>query len=226
MSNFDFPSNDTNTLEIASTKEEQLYEVQKKGKQKSYICRQPDCGKVFRYHSEIIRHIATHSETRPYICDFEGCKKSFKRKDALENHVRTHTNDKPFACPRPGCDQKFATKASLRYHLLKHDGQREYVCSFPGCGKTFVTISQLKQHENSSTVHKNIKMTYQPENYVSVFPEEPAIEKKIPDFDNAFNAWEPITRPKTEANPAPVPINNAASTVQDPLFNFPMFNQQ
>mmetsp|Transcript_7720 Transcript_7720/g.6968 ORF Transcript_7720/g.6968 Transcript_7720/m.6968 type:complete len:204 (+) Transcript_7720:83-694(+) len=182
-------------------KGDELFEIQKKGKQKNYMCKYPDCGKVFRYHSEILRHIATHSDTRPYVCDFEGCSKSFKRKDALENHVRTHTNDKPFVCPRPGCDQKFATKASLRYHLLKHDGQREYVCSFPGCGKTFVTISQLKQHENSSTVHKNIKVNFQPEPYVSLFAnEEPAIEKKqLPsDFESTFNAWDPVVRTKSE----------------------------
>lgn len=160
---------------------DEMFEVQSKGKQKSFMCKFPDCGKVFRYKSEIIRHIATHSEFRPFTCDHPGCNKSFKRRDALENHIRTHTKEKPFTCPHDECDLKFPTKASLRYHLLKHEGQKVYKCSFPNCDKHFLTLSQLKQHENSSSVHKNIKVSYQPEPYESVFySEEPSLEKRLP----------------------------------------------
>lgn len=164
-----------------SYNDDELFEVQSKGKQKSFMCKFPDCGKVFRYKSEIIRHIATHSEIRPFTCEHPGCNKSFKRRDALENHFRTHTKEKPFTCPHDECDLKFPTKASLRYHLLKHEGQKMYKCTFPGCDKHFLTLSQLKQHENSSSVHKNIKVNYQNEPYESIFySEEPALEKKLP----------------------------------------------
>jgi hypothetical protein len=180
-----------------------MFEVQSKGKQKNFMCKFPDCGKVFRYKSEIVRHIATHSEFRPYICDHPGCNKSFKRRDALENHTRTHTKEKPFECPHEECDLKFPTKASLRYHLLKHEGQKVYKCSFPGCDKNFLTLSQLKQHENSSSVHKNIKINYQMEPYENIYyAEEPALEKKLPqayqDVPDFFGGWD--SNVKSESN--------------------------
>jgi uncharacterized C2H2 Zn-finger protein len=174
---------------------EEMFEVHARGKQKTFMCSFPDCGKVFRYKSEIVRHIATHSEYRPFNCEHPGCNKSFKRRDALENHVRTHTKEKPFTCPHDGCEQSFPTKASLRYHLLKHEGQRLYKCNFPGCDKTFITLSQLKQHENSNSVHKHIKPMYQTEAYESIFyADEPALEKKLPQtYQEDFLEWvEPI----------------------------------
>jgi len=77
------------------------------------------------------------------------------------------------------CGQNFPTKASLRYHMLKHEGQREYQCSFPGCEKKFLTLSQLKQHENSSSVHKNIRVSaLQDEEESYFYMEEPPISKR------------------------------------------------
>mmetsp|Transcript_22183 Transcript_22183/g.19016 ORF Transcript_22183/g.19016 Transcript_22183/m.19016 type:complete len:99 (-) Transcript_22183:1865-2161(-) len=81
----------------------EYYYVEENGKKKTFHCRFPDCGKVFRYRSEIVRHIATHSNYRPYICQHDGCHKSFKRLDALENHMRVHSKEKPYVCSQPGC---------------------------------------------------------------------------------------------------------------------------
>ena len=141
------------------------------GKKQNFICKLPDCGKIFRYKSEILRHISTHSDFRPHPCPYDGCKKSFKRADALENHVRTHTKETPFICTVAECSLKFTTKASLRYHILKHKDQKIYKCNFPGkvtlifailnilgCSKAFITIFQLKQHEKSACIHKKIKV--------------------------------------------------------------------
>jgi len=173
---------------------DEMFDVHIQGKQKNFMCKFPDCGKIFRYKSEIIRHITTHSEYRPYVCNIPGCNKGFKRRDALDNHVRTHTKEKPFVCIHDGCELKFPTKASLRYHLLKHEGQKTYKCTFPGCEKTFLTLSQLKQHENSASVHKNVKMNFTIEPYESVFySEEPLLEKKIPqpfEDNQNFFSWE------------------------------------
>jgi len=76
--------------------------------------------------------------------------------------------------------------------LLKHEGQKLYKCSFPGCDKTFLTLSQLKQHENSSSVHKNIKVNVQLEPYESMYAaEEPAIQKKVANYENTeYPNWE------------------------------------
>lgn len=122
----------------------------------TYTCPHPDCGRIFRFKSEITRHQATHNDSRPFVCEFEGCGKSFKRADALENHIRTHTGETPFVCEFEGCGLGFTTKASLRYHTLKHQDNKIFKCTFSGCKKSFITLFQLKQHEKSVNVHKKI----------------------------------------------------------------------
>jgi len=91
---------------------------------KKFVCKFPNCGKFFRYKSEIVRHAATHSESRPFICQYDNCYKAFKRNDALENHIRSsHTKETPFVCPVADCGAKFTTHGSFRYHVLKHNKQ-------------------------------------------------------------------------------------------------------
>lgn len=100
------------------------YDLVAEEERKKFVCKNPGCGKIFRYKSEIERHIATHSESRPFVCQYDNCFKAFKRSDALENHVRSsHTKETPFACPFPDCGMKFTTHGSFRYHVLKHNKQ-------------------------------------------------------------------------------------------------------
>lgn len=100
------------------------YDLVAEEERKKFVCKHPGCGKIFRYKSEIERHIATHSESRPFVCQYDNCFKAFKRSDALENHVRSsHTKETPFACPFPDCGMKFTTHGSFRYHVLKHNKQ-------------------------------------------------------------------------------------------------------
>jgi len=103
---------------------ETSYELMAEEDRKKYVCKYQGCGKFFRYKSEIIRHTATHSESRPFICQYDNCFKAFKRNDALENHIRSsHTKETPFICPFPDCGMKFTTHGSFRYHVLKHNKQ-------------------------------------------------------------------------------------------------------
>jgi len=136
---------------------EDMFDVVNEGSKRKFICKVDDCQKVFRYKSEIQRHIAAHSTHRPHTCTFDGCDKSFKRADALENHVRSqHTGEAPLACPYKDCGQHFTTDAKLRYHIALHTGEKPYKCSIPDCKRSFLTLSQLKQHEKSISVHKNL----------------------------------------------------------------------
>jgi len=143
---------------LEAPKTEDFYEESGEKDKKLFKCTFPDCGKIFRFKSAIIRHQCVHANNRPYPCPEEGCNKAFKRADALENHMRIHSKETPFICNHPECDLQFPTKAALRYHLLKHEGQRAFTCSFEGCGRTFITQAQLKQHENASTYHKKIRV--------------------------------------------------------------------
>lgn len=132
----------------------QPYKVICEGNKNKFVCTMDDCYKVFRFKSEIERHIFTHSESRPFVCTYEGCERAFKRTNALQNHIRSqHTGEASLRCPFPGCDLSFTTTAKLRYHKALHLDEKPYKCSFPGCGRAFVTFSQLKQHEKSPSVH-------------------------------------------------------------------------
>ena len=146
---------------------EKNYQQVNDGDRKKFVCNFPDCQKVFRYKSEIERHVAAHSEFRPHPCTFEGCGKSFKRVDALENHIRSqHTGEAPLTCPHADCQLRFTTDAKLRYHIALHTGEKPYKCSISGCKRSFLTLSQLKQHEKSISVHKSPPKEFELKEYI------------------------------------------------------------
>jgi len=118
---------------------------------KTYSCLAHNCGKVFKFKSEIKRHIIIHSKDRPFECTFPGCKKTFKRTDALGNHIKLHERPSPYDCPIAGCKVQLNTKAGLQYHLSKHGEEEEtFRCNFPGCNQSFLTYKHLSHHERST----------------------------------------------------------------------------
>jgi len=131
---------------------EQYYQEAGMGPKRIFNCLYPDCGKTFRFYSEIRRHLTVHSSKRHYHCSFPGCKKSFKRADALTNHNRVHLGDSAFTCFFKDCNAKFSNKSSFNQHLLKH-GQKNFVCTFEGCNKAFETYEQVKKHEETYFLH-------------------------------------------------------------------------
>lgn len=147
----------------SASNQEKLYSESIVGDQKTYHCLVPDCGKSFKFKSEMKRHLAIHSNQRPYVCAFPGCDKSFKRNDALINHARIHNKNTPFQCPEDGCGLYFPTKSALRYHVLKHKGDKPFKCSHPGCPKSFLTQAQLKQHEKASYYHQKVERMVSPD---------------------------------------------------------------
>jgi len=144
----------SNRLQTDTPASVQPYKIICEGNKNKFVCTTEDCFKVFRFKSEIERHIFTHSESRPFLCTYEGCERAFKRTNALQNHIRSqHTGEASLRCPFPGCEMSFTTTAKLRYHKALHLDEKPYKCSFPGCDRAFVTFSQLKQHEKSPSVH-------------------------------------------------------------------------
>ena len=126
---------------------------------KIFACMHPNCGKKFKFQSEINRHLIIHFSQRPFTCSVPGCQKSFKRAYALTNHVRTHKKVTSFFCTVEGCASKFTTKSALKYHLLRHSGGGLFRCDYPGCKGAFITHAGLKQHTNASFCHKRVKNT-------------------------------------------------------------------
>ena len=151
-----FPARDRSESAISSSSEQQHHEKFFQGGKRLYRCLSLDCGKIFKFKSEITRHLLIHFSDRPFICPVEGCIKAFKRQDALQNHSRIHDEDQRFKCGFASCDRKFVTKSALKYHILKHKDQRAFVCSFIGCNRSFITKSQLKQHEKSENYHRKV----------------------------------------------------------------------
>lgn len=120
---------------VAQSPGGQQYEEIIYNEKKIYNCLLPDCGKTFKFKSEMKRHLAIHSNERPYTCAFPDCGKTFKRADALSNHFRIHSKSTPFDCPVADCKQQFNTKSALRYHLLKHNGEKDLNCKDCDCTK-------------------------------------------------------------------------------------------
>ena len=70
------------------------------------------CEKVFRYPSEVTRHMRTHTNEKPYECDV--CEKRFSQSGSLQTHMRIHTNERPYECDV--CDKAFRDSGTLKRH--------------------------------------------------------------------------------------------------------------
>ncbi len=81
-----------------------LYEFAIINDQKSYKCLAYKCEKVFRFKSDITRHIIIHTKAQPHACEYPRCFRKFKRPDALKHHMQSHKEEFQFVCPMPGCD--------------------------------------------------------------------------------------------------------------------------
>jgi len=115
---------------------------------KAFYCTQPGCKKSFRYRSEILRHMVTHTSKRPYVCPHKNCMKGFKRSDALATHMRIHTREKTFECPYGSCKSTFSTKAGLKYHTLKHKSEKHSLNNIQS--RSTVMEQELKYETNNS----------------------------------------------------------------------------
>lgn len=108
-------------------------------KRTSFVCPEPNCGKVFAKKFLLKTHNGVHSKQKPWSCT--ECRKSFAQKSRLKRHQKTHSG---YVCSRKGCQHRFAKWSQLRKHVaevhpLSHD------CS--ECGKSFKLSTALSRHQ-------------------------------------------------------------------------------
>jgi len=120
-----------------------LYEQTTVDHKRAFKCLFHGCEKVFRFKSDIKRHLIIHTKDKPYTCKYPDCHRSFKRPDALRNHMQTHDQN-----PLSSCDVRFQKKTVLQHHLVKQKNEK-LLCPSTGCQKSFLTYKHLKQHKTA-----------------------------------------------------------------------------
>ena len=88
---------------------------------KTFQCLNPACEKIFKYKSDVERHVISHTKEKPIVCPYPSCNKNFKRPYSLRYHIQTiHLESTSIPCPL-GCHFKFRNRISLKLHLCKRE---------------------------------------------------------------------------------------------------------
>ncbi|XP_032065604.1 zinc finger protein 737-like [Thamnophis elegans] len=107
-----------------------------------------ECGKSFRWTSELSSHIGIHMEEKPFPC--ATCGESFILNSDLTQHKRVHTEEKPYKCLQYG--KSFSTSQELTFHASRHMEEKPYQCK--ECGKSFRLSRYLTLHNRIHTGEK------------------------------------------------------------------------
>ncbi|XP_069605653.1 oocyte zinc finger protein XlCOF8.4-like isoform X2 [Ranitomeya imitator] len=110
---------------------------------KSFSC--SECGKSFKWKSDLVHHHRTHTGEKPFSCS--ECGKCFNSKSHFVTHHRTHTGEKPFSCSE--CGKCFNSKSHFVTHHRTHTGEKPFSCS--ECGKCFTLKENLVRHQITHT---------------------------------------------------------------------------
>ena len=89
-----FPSfaNPTSSLGRSRISEPSLLQLSSRKRKSPSVhrCESGGCGREFKRHEHLKRHMLVHTGEKPFRCGFAGCGKSFSRSDNFMQHSRTH----------------------------------------------------------------------------------------------------------------------------------------
>lgn len=106
-----------------------------------YVCKGPDCNKVFHTKQSLKRHQSEHMDGFKYQC--KECHITFKGYDKYRYHVQTiHEGERRHLCTV--CGRRFFQNTHLLDHMWLHTGEKRYKCK--KCGKSYTSSSHLKKH--------------------------------------------------------------------------------
>ena len=103
-------------------------------------------GVPFKAKYKLVNHVRVHTNEKPFVCKAPNCGRLFARSENLRIHMRVHSGEKPFKCPHPGCHKSFANSSDRKKHTFVHSQERPYSCRAPGCMKRYTHPSSLRKH--------------------------------------------------------------------------------
>jgi len=157
-------------------------QIQVQGK-KSLQCLAPGCEKIFKYKSDMERHVLTHTKEKPIACPYPDCNKGFKRPEALRYHVDTmHINHQIFACPLPDCGHQTHKKEFFDRHMGKHSILRFCAENSPNDGRIYVPWRKVLAWEKRYWIKYKTSSEQQKKNSPPVLTES--------SLENLKNDWD------------------------------------
>ncbi|KAF2363644.1 Glycosyltransferase DXD sugar-binding motif [Trinorchestia longiramus] len=145
------PCEDQNTSCVSDTSEDCSYSSKKS--RGSFVCNEPNCGKIFRRPDRLQQHIRIHTGARPYVCDVAGCGRSYTRSQHLARHKTvshsssTEQKEQTSNARCSKCDKEYSSVYSLRKHMSQFHARRKHSC--PECGMLFLKQQHLCTHMQS-----------------------------------------------------------------------------